>query len=62
MGTPQPVEWPDIDAFLDRSGVRLAPWEIEILERIDDLFIYREEPTEAAARPMSEKLFDALFD
>lgn len=32
------IEWPDIDAFLRRSGVRLLPWEVEIVEDIDDIF------------------------
>ena len=35
----QPVEWPDIDAFLRYSGLDLAPWEIEIVESLDDLFL-----------------------
>jgi hypothetical protein len=34
-----PIEWPDIDAFLRLSGVKLVPWEIEILEDLDDLFL-----------------------
>ena len=33
------IEWPDIDAFLRRSGLNLVPWEIEIIERIDDVFL-----------------------
>jgi hypothetical protein len=63
MGAPRPIEWPDIDAFLCRSGVRLTPWEIEILEGIDDLFVNPEEPASAstATRPMTETLFDTLF-
>lgn len=32
------IEWPDIDAFLRRSGARLFPWEVEIVEDIDDIF------------------------
>lgn len=34
-----PIDWQDIDAFIRRSGLRLAPWEIEILEAIDDIFL-----------------------
>lgn len=34
-----PVEWPDIDAFVRLSGRHLAPWEIEVIEDIDDLFL-----------------------
>ncbi len=60
---PNPIGWQDIDAFSRRSGVRLAPWEIEILERIDDLFLRGDAKPEspAASRPMTEALFDALF-
>lgn len=34
-----PLEWPDIDAFNRLSGARLAPWEVEILEAVDDLYL-----------------------
>lgn len=34
-----PIEWPDFDAFLRLSGVRLAPWEISAIEDLDDLFL-----------------------
>lgn len=33
------IEWPDIDAFIRRSGVWLSPWEIELIEDLDDLFL-----------------------
>ena len=36
---PAPIEWPDIDAFLRRSGVHLAPWEIDLLELLDDTWM-----------------------
>ena len=36
---PSPIEWPDIDAFIRRSKVNLAPWEILVIEEIDDLYI-----------------------
>lgn len=36
---PGPIEWPDIDAFLRLSGVSLVPWEIEVIEELDDLFL-----------------------
>lgn len=34
-----PIEWPDIDAFLRHSQMTLSPWEIEIIEDLDDLFL-----------------------
>jgi hypothetical protein len=36
---PSPIEWPDMDAFCRLSGARLAPWEIELIETIDDIFL-----------------------
>jgi hypothetical protein len=40
-----PISWPDIDAFCRHSRFHLAPWEIEIIEMLDDLYL-----TEQAAR------------
>lgn len=36
---PGPIEWPDIDAFLRLSGLSLVPWEIEVIEDLDDAFM-----------------------
>lgn len=33
------LSWPDVDAFVRLSGVRLEPWEIEIIEHLDVLFL-----------------------
>jgi hypothetical protein len=33
-----PISWPDIDAFVRHSGMKFAPWEVELLEALDDLF------------------------
>lgn len=45
---PQPIGWQDVDAFLRRSGLVLAPWEIEILERLDDAYL---QPTPTPTPP-----------
>jgi hypothetical protein len=60
---PDPIGWQDIDSFVRLGGFHLAPWEIELIERLDDLFIHRDEAGAAATetRPMSEELFDTLF-
>lgn len=62
---PNPIGWQAIDAFIRRSGIRLSPWEIETIESIDDLFVYRDEtaaPKSAGeSRAMTEELFDKLF-
>jgi len=34
-----PLEWPDIDAFSRLSGLRLLPWEVAMLEKLDDAYI-----------------------
>jgi hypothetical protein len=36
---PQPVGWQDIDAFTRLSGVRLAPWEIGVVEALDEIYL-----------------------
>lgn len=33
-----PISWSDIDAFVRYSGLRLAPWEVRLIEELDDLF------------------------
>jgi len=33
------ISWMEIDAFVRLSGLRLAPWEIELIEEIDDLYL-----------------------
>lgn len=33
-----PISWPDIDAFTRHSGMRLAPWEVETIEELDNLY------------------------
>jgi hypothetical protein len=35
---PSPISWADIDAFVRYSKMRLAPWEVEIIEMLDDLW------------------------
>lgn len=41
-----PISWPDIDAFMRLSGFRLVPWEIQMVEELDDL--YRSEIAKAS--------------
>jgi hypothetical protein len=33
-----PITWEGIDGFLRLSGMTLAPWEIEVIEALDDLW------------------------
>jgi hypothetical protein len=34
----EPIGWADLDAFVRLTGVRLAPWELQLIEMLDDLF------------------------
>lgn len=34
-----PISWSDLDAFVRNAGFPLAPWETEIIETLDDLFL-----------------------
>lgn len=42
---PNPITWPDIDSFSRHAQMKFAPWEIEIIEDLDD--IYRSEQAKA---------------
>jgi len=39
LAGPSPWEWPDLDAFVRNSRMPLWPWEVEILEALDDVFM-----------------------
>lgn len=45
---PVPIEWPDIDAFIRVSGTSVRPWEVRIVEAIDDAYL------EQAAKGVSD--------
>lgn len=34
-----PIGWPELDAFVRHSQFHLAPWEIEVIEDLDDLYL-----------------------
>jgi hypothetical protein len=34
-----PLSWSDLDAFVRMTRCPLSPWEIEVIERLDDLFM-----------------------
>lgn len=36
---PLPIGWPEIDAFIRHSKFNLAPWEVEVIEDLDDLYL-----------------------
>jgi|GEM_PF-6008843 len=45
-----PIEWPDIDAFVRHSRMPLTPFEIGIVEELDDLFLSSLKPPETTDR------------
>lgn len=46
LNGPLPIELPDLAAFAVLSGIRLAPWETEIIEDLDDLWLQSLQPEE----------------
>ena len=40
-----PIELGDIAAFIQLSGMRLAPWEAEIIEALDDAWLASHQET-----------------
>lgn len=36
---PNPLSWRDIDAFTRQTRFALAPWEVDIIERLDDAYL-----------------------
>lgn len=42
-----PIAWGDIDAFTRHAQFRLMPWEIEIIEEIDDLYLKAQNSSQA---------------
>lgn len=36
---PSPITWGDIDAYSRLSGLRLSPWEVEVIEALDDALL-----------------------
>jgi hypothetical protein len=35
---PNPITWQDIDAFCRVTRMSLVPWEIEVIEMLDDMW------------------------
>ena len=66
---PIPVSLFEIDAFCRRSGIVLVPWEISLIEAIDDIWLEATKPKTIpkpqeqtiSIRPMTPTLFDAVF-
>lgn len=61
MSGPLPLEYADIEAFSRLHGAYLSPFDIEIIEIIDDCYLAsaREEASEADRH---QELKDGLMD
>ncbi|MCG8270991.1 hypothetical protein MIC97_05645 [Aquamicrobium sp. NLF2-7] len=63
---PNPIAIEAIDAFLRCSGLRLAPWEFELIEEIDDLFLASvtnkgDAPDPRVSSRPARDVFDAIW-
>lgn len=56
---PNPLEWPDIDAFVRRSRMALDPRDIALIEEIDDLYL-AQMAAAASAADQQQALADGL--
>jgi hypothetical protein len=45
---PAPLAWSELSAFMAVSGVRLSPWEIEMIEDLDNLWLAEQARSAAA--------------
>lgn len=59
MNGPQPITWADIDAFVRRTGIRLDPRDIELIEALDDLYLAKM-AEQASERDKQQALRDGL--
>lgn len=59
MNGPQPITWADIDAFVRRTGIRLDPRDIELIEALDDLYLVKT-AEQASERDKQQALRDGL--
>lgn len=55
------IEWPDILAFVALTRTRLAPWEVALIEDLDDIFLRaQDEAREGTAAEQSAAARDGL--
>lgn len=36
---PNPIEWSDVEAFMYVTQEQFSPWEVELIENLDDLYL-----------------------
>jgi hypothetical protein len=41
---PQPLGWPELDAWSRQTGRTLTPWELRVLTMLDDAYFTKPDP------------------
>lgn len=57
---PNPIEWPDIDAFMRNTRTRLDPRDIDLIEAVDDLYLLKMAEHQAGERDRQQALRDGM--
>lgn len=57
----EPIGWGDIDAFMRRARVHLDPFEIELVEAVDDVFMAKQ-AEQTSEKDRQQALKDGLKD
>lgn len=57
---PNPITIEAIDAFIRRTGLRLDPQDIELIENVDDLYLRKSSEQQASERDKQQSMKDGL--
>jgi len=57
---PNPITIEAIDAFIRRTGLRLNPYDVDLIERVDDLYLSKMAEQQASERDRQQALRDGL--
>lgn len=57
---PNPITIEAIDAFIRRTGLRLDPRDVELIEAVDDLYLRKQAEQQASARDQQQAIKDGL--
>ena len=67
FSAPNPISFESMFAWASLMGIKLTPWEVQVIGLLDHVWIDFVMAKEAinnnpeSSRPMSPKLFDAIF-
>lgn len=57
---PNPITIEAIDAFIRRTGLRLDPRDVELIEDVDDLYLRKATEQQASERDKQQAIKDGL--